>query len=68
MLGFVTHELAFPHVTHNFRNITLDILTVHVKKKIISLMKYQLQFVLYLISSTESALANIKEGHPRKYY
>lgn len=30
VLGFVTEELAFPHATHFFRNITLDILTVHV--------------------------------------
>ncbi|KAM7360872.1 ionotropic receptor 93a isoform 2-T2 [Cochliomyia hominivorax] len=29
VLGFVTQELAFPHVTHYFRNVTLDILTVH---------------------------------------
>uniref|UniRef100_A0A905RZW6 Lig_chan-Glu_bd domain-containing protein n=1 Tax=Stomoxys calcitrans TaxID=35570 RepID=A0A905RZW6_STOCA len=29
VLGFVTHELAFPHITHYFRNITLDIITIH---------------------------------------
>uniref|UniRef100_A0A1I8M4L7 Ionotropic glutamate receptor C-terminal domain-containing protein n=1 Tax=Musca domestica TaxID=7370 RepID=A0A1I8M4L7_MUSDO len=29
VLGFVTHELAFPHVKHYFRNITLDIITMH---------------------------------------
>lgn len=29
-LGFNTHEVMFPHITHFFRNITLDILTVHV--------------------------------------
>uniref|UniRef100_A0A1A9V502 Ionotropic glutamate receptor C-terminal domain-containing protein n=1 Tax=Glossina austeni TaxID=7395 RepID=A0A1A9V502_GLOAU len=27
--GFVAHELLFPHVVHYFRNITLDIVTVH---------------------------------------
>ncbi|XP_073816312.1 ionotropic receptor 93a [Musca autumnalis] len=29
VLGFVTHELAFPHITHFFRNITLDIVTIN---------------------------------------
>ncbi|XP_037810946.1 ionotropic receptor 93a [Lucilia sericata] len=29
LLGFVTQDLAFPHAIHHFRNITLDILTVH---------------------------------------
>lgn len=33
VLGFVTHELAFPHVKHYFRNITLDIITMHVSKR-----------------------------------
>ncbi|XP_014095980.3 ionotropic receptor 93a isoform X1 [Bactrocera oleae] len=28
-LGFNTHEVMFPHITHFFRNITLDILTAH---------------------------------------
>ncbi|XP_037955299.1 ionotropic receptor 93a-like [Teleopsis dalmanni] len=27
--GFVTHELTFPHIQHYFRNITLDIVTMH---------------------------------------
>ncbi|KAI9577332.1 hypothetical protein GQX74_013041 [Glossina fuscipes] len=27
--GFVAHELLFPHVVHHFRNITLDIVTIH---------------------------------------
>uniref|UniRef100_A0A1A9Z7D3 Ionotropic glutamate receptor C-terminal domain-containing protein n=1 Tax=Glossina pallidipes TaxID=7398 RepID=A0A1A9Z7D3_GLOPL len=27
--GFVAHELLFPHVVHYFRNITLDIVTIH---------------------------------------
>jgi len=30
MLGFVCQELAFPHIEHHFRNITMDIVTVHV--------------------------------------
>ncbi|XP_036673831.3 ionotropic receptor 93a isoform X2 [Drosophila suzukii] len=29
MLGFVCQELAFPHIEHHFRNITMDIVTVH---------------------------------------
>ncbi|XP_068154999.1 ionotropic receptor 93a [Drosophila tropicalis] len=29
LLGFVVQELTFPHIEHHFRNITLDILTVH---------------------------------------
>ncbi|EDW96190.2 uncharacterized protein Dyak_GE25033 [Drosophila yakuba] len=29
VLGFVCQELAFPHIEHHFRNITMDILTVH---------------------------------------
>uniref|UniRef100_W8BGJ6 Glutamate receptor ionotropic, delta-1 n=2 Tax=Ceratitis capitata TaxID=7213 RepID=W8BGJ6_CERCA len=28
-LGFITHEVMFPHIVHSFRNITMDILTVH---------------------------------------
>lgn len=31
LLGFITQELAFPHITHYFRNITLDIITTHVR-------------------------------------
>ncbi|XP_037717330.1 ionotropic receptor 93a [Drosophila subpulchrella] len=29
LLGFVCQELAFPHIEHHFRNITMDIVTVH---------------------------------------
>ncbi|XP_067617872.1 ionotropic receptor 93a isoform X3 [Eurosta solidaginis] len=29
VLGFITHEVMFPHIEHFFRNVTLDILTVH---------------------------------------
>lgn len=30
LLGFVCQELTFPHIEHHFRNITMDVLTVHV--------------------------------------
>ncbi|KAH8343645.1 hypothetical protein KR059_002422, partial [Drosophila kikkawai] len=29
LLGFVCQELTFPHIEHHFRNITMDVLTVH---------------------------------------
>ncbi|XP_041673704.1 ionotropic receptor 93a [Drosophila eugracilis] len=29
LLGFVCQELAFPHIEHHFRNITMDIVTIH---------------------------------------
>ncbi|XP_023172805.2 ionotropic receptor 93a [Drosophila hydei] len=29
LLGFICHELTFPHIDHHFRNITMDIVTVH---------------------------------------
>ncbi|XP_054747886.1 ionotropic receptor 93a isoform X1 [Anastrepha obliqua] len=29
ILGFITQEVMFPHIEHFFRNVTLDILTVH---------------------------------------
>ncbi|XP_017477570.1 PREDICTED: uncharacterized protein LOC108367467 [Rhagoletis zephyria] len=29
ILGFITHEIMFPHIEHFFRNITLNVLTVH---------------------------------------
>ncbi|KAH8268070.1 hypothetical protein KR018_012072, partial [Drosophila ironensis] len=29
LLGFVCQELTFPHIEHHFRNITMDVVTVH---------------------------------------
>ncbi|KAH8382894.1 hypothetical protein KR009_005738 [Drosophila setifemur] len=29
LLGFVCQELTFPHIDHHFRNITMDVVTVH---------------------------------------